>query len=481
MSLFDVTLTVGGDVISAFDISEIIVREEFTKARQFEINVLDEARTAWALDEVVQIDYGFASPKTLIGRVDGIDKRGGLAILTGRDVSYETLDRPVDKEYSDTEAVAIMKDLIDTYAGGVLTYANATASAATIASIYPLRISMLDAFNKIIYFAESVDGDSFIWYLDADKDLHTFAEGDVDNGRELEWMIEIFDYRRIRDSWRTYDKVTVYGSNDSSGSAGAGDREKIIIDEFIDTDVACAQRAVTELKKSQARSVYALTCMLALDGPTIGERVFVTLEPEDIEMAFIVYAVEDHLYSGVTVVEVGESVAGFADALIEEHVLDEYMKQIKPAAALVEGDYLTWTHVWTRDYGAGINIDGFHVSNIGTVYSSTSAAEKAFIRTYAGVEDNKDDYTFGMLFHPRWHASSVIGRYLVAQNTGGVDSLLEIWKDGVMIWSRYTGDDTAEAFYPELVGMSPNGKYMAVGAISSLTFDTQLVMLYEGS
>ena len=116
MSLFGVTLTVGGDAISVFDISEIIVREEFTKTRQFEINVLDEARTAWALGEAVQIDYGFASPKTLKGRLEGIDKRGGLTILTGRDVSYEALDRPVDKEYIDTEAVAIMKDLIDTYA-----------------------------------------------------------------------------------------------------------------------------------------------------------------------------------------------------------------------------------------------------------------------------------------------------------------------------------------------------------------------------
>ncbi len=338
MSLYDVTLTVGGDVISAFDISEIIIREEFTKARQFEISVLDEARASWTLDEVVVIDYGFASPKRLRGRLEGIDNRGALAILTGRDVSYETLDRPVDKEYTDTEVVAIMKDLIDTYAAGVLTYANAVASASTIGSIFPRRISMLDAFNTLIRYAESVDGDDFIWYLDHDKDLHTFAEGDVDDGRELEWMIEIFDYRRIRDSWRVYDKVTVYGGLDAdgvatSGSAGAGSREKIVIDEFLDTDLACSQRAAAELKKASARDVYALTCVLASDGPVIGERVFVSLDPEEIEMGFIVYAVEDHLYSGVTVVEVGESVAGFTDVMIDEHVLDEYMKQIKPGAA----------------------------------------------------------------------------------------------------------------------------------------------------
>jgi len=148
---------------------------------------------------------------------------------------------------------------------------------------------------------------------------------------------------------------------------------------------------------------------------------------------------------------------------------------------LVEGDYTTWTHVWTRDYGAGKNFDGFHVTNTGTVYSSDSSAEYARLRTYAGVENNYDDYTFGMLFHPIWGASSIGKRYVVAMNNSGMDTYLHIWKDGAMIWSRFIGDDTAEAFYPELVGMSPNGKYMAVGAISSVTYDTQLVMLYEGS
>ncbi|GAG98246.1 unnamed protein product, partial [marine sediment metagenome] len=284
---YNVTLTVGDDVVSVFDISEIVIREEFTKARQFEIIALDEAALrrpsdVWTLGEVVQIEYGYGVPKRFVGRLEGIDKRGALTFLTGRDVSYETLDRPVDKEYTDTEAVAIMKDLIDTYAAGVLTHTNAAASASTIGSIYPSRLTMMDAFNKIIGYAESVDGDDFIWYLDADKDLHTFAEGDLDSGRELEWMIEVFDYRRIRDSWRAYDKVTVYGS-DSSGSAGMGSRERIIIDEFLSTDVACSQRAAAELKKYNARDVYALTCILASDGPVLGERVFLTLEPEEIE------------------------------------------------------------------------------------------------------------------------------------------------------------------------------------------------------
>lgn len=147
----------------------------------------------------------------------------------------------------------------------------------------------------------------------------------------------------------------------------------------------------------------------------------------------------------------------------------------------LEGDYTTWTHVWTRDYGEGNNVDGFHVSNIGTVYSTDSGWENVWIRTYAGAEDNHEDYVFGMNFYPIWRVSSVQGKYLVAQNTSGPDHTLQIWKDGAMIWSRYIGDDTPEAFYPELVGMSPNGKYMAVGALSSVTYDAQLVMLYEGS
>lgn len=475
---FSVTLVVGGDTISAFDISEILIREEFTKARRFEIQVLDEARAAWALDEVVRVDYGFASPKTLIGRVDAIDKRGGLAIITGRDVSYETLDRRVDKEYTDTEAVAIMKDLIDTYAAGVLTYANAAASATTIATMNPTRISMLDAFNKIIYFAESVDGDDFLWYLDHNKDLHTFAEGDVDSGRSLEWMIEIFDYRRIRDSWRAYDKVTVYGGLDgagvaTSGSAGAGSREKIVIDEFLSTDVACSQRAVAELKKTQGRSVYALTCVFSEDGPTIGERVFVELDPENVEMAFIVYAVEDYLYSGVTVVELGESVEGITDSMIDENVLDDYMKQIKPAATTaLEGDYTAWTYVWGRAYVIGSWFLNVLVDNSGTVYTE-DLSDSVYVVTRDEVETHVDDYIFFMFEWPFSDPMSATGKYMLGNPI--YSTVFEVWKDGVQTFSRDVELDFGVVHEVYAFSISPNGKYVAI------IYGDDNLLLYEGS
>lgn len=376
---YGVTLAVNAVDIPTSQVSEIIIREEFMKARRFELHVLEEAR-AWALDESVQIDYGYGSPKTLKGRVDSIDKRGSLVILSGRDVAYETLDRVVDKEYSTTEAVAIMTDLIDTYAGGVLTYVNATASAVTINQIYPRRISMMDAFNKLILYAEDAGGDNFIWYLDEDKDLHTFAEGDVDNGRTLIWMLEVFDYRRLRDAWRTYDKVTVYGGLDTngdltSGSSGAGVRERVIIDEFLDSDTACGERAASELKKVSDRDVYALSCFFSSDGPVIGETVAVTLEPEGISAVdYIVYAVEDRLYTGVTVVEVGASILGLVDTFIGEHVLDEYMKQIKPKTVYAQ-QFMAQTHFFqnlaltNNSPGAGsVAWSAFKVQYNGTTY-----------------------------------------------------------------------------------------------------------------
>lgn len=372
---YDAVLTVGGVVVSAFDISEIVVTEMFMKTRQFEANVLDESRSTWTLEDSVRIEYGFSPRKVFLGSVEGIDKRGALAIITGRDVTSEILDRPVDKDYTDTEAVAIMKDLIDTYAPGEITYANATASAVTVSGVDLHRISMMNAFNKLIYYAESVDGDNFLWYIDHAGDLHTFAEGDVDNGYELEWMVDIFEYRRVRDSWRTFDKVTVYGGLNTDGdatsaSAGSGTRERVIIDEFLITNVACSQRAVSELKLAKARTVYALTCILGKDSPTIGERVFVTLDPEGVEMSFIVYSVKDHLYSGVTVIEVGESVEGILDSMIAEHILDEYMKQIKPvedvsrteegtlswlkASGTAEAVLMDYDKYWTREFVIGI-------------------------------------------------------------------------------------------------------------------------------
>ncbi len=149
--------------------------------------------------------------------------------------------------------------------------------------------------------------------------------------------------------------------------------------------------------------------------------------------------------------------------------------------AELEGDYTTWTNVWSRDYGAGINFDGIHISNIGTVYATDSGWEKVRIKTYAGAEDNREDYAFGMLFHPIWYTSSVNGRYLVAQDSSGVNGTLEIWKDGVMTEVLEPWLDEPDYGWPSMVGMSPNGRYLAIGAMSLTTYEDNLLMLYEGS
>jgi len=148
----------------------------------------------------------------------------------------------------------------------------------------------------------------------------------------------------------------------------------------------------------------------------------------------------------------------------------------------LEGDYDTWTYIWTRDYGAEVNIDGLLVDNSGTVYSTDSSAEHAFVRTFAGAETNyPEDYVFGMYFYAIWQEhSSILNRYVMAQNTT-YSLIIEVWKDGVMTWSRQPSIDDPLFAWSDCAAMSPSGEYMVIGGLSTETMDAQLVMLYRGS
>ena len=152
---------------------------------------------------------------------------------------------------------------------------------------------------------------------------------------------------------------------------------------------------------------------------------------------------------------------------------------VEAVAYVPEGTFGTYNHVWNRDYGAGVNVDAVPVNNIGTVYAEDSGWDNVYVRTLGGVEDNRANYSFGWNFHPISDAGSVTGRYRVAFDVAAV--LLEVWRDGAVIWSRDFTLDNPAVFWPELFEISPNGEFVSVGAIDSITFETQWVMLYRGA
>ena len=196
-------------------------------------------------------------------------------------------------------------------------------------------------------------------------------------------------------------------------------------------------------------------------------------------MGFIVYAVEDHLYSGVTVVEVGESVAGLTDTMIDEHVLDQYMQQIKPPAPVaLEGDYTTWTLVWKRNYGAGTDgiMTNVRADNSGNVYA-TSISGIAYFKAYGGAEVSTAGYLWfipGVETRERGGGGSATRRYIVGYDT---DHTFDVWSAGVKIFTRDVQDDEASLWYCGPIDVSPNGKYIASGGSNGNGY----LLLYEGS
>lgn len=148
----------------------------------------------------------------------------------------------------------------------------------------------------------------------------------------------------------------------------------------------------------------------------------------------------------------------------------------------LEGDYTTWTLVWTKDYGAGLTLDGVFVDNDGSCYIIDWLVDKAYFRDYDGNEDDTIDYMY--LISTLWdppHLFSETGKYVVANNVGAAGIQMDIWREGAIIASINLLTDNADAddFWEGC--MSSNGKFIVFIVTSIASGDSQYVMLYEGT
>ena len=148
------------------------------------------------------------------------------------------------------------------------------------------------------------------------------------------------------------------------------------------------------------------------------------------------------------------------------------------AAVPLEGDYTTWTHVWTRDYGAGAtHILNVLVDNSGTVYAE-DLSDELFVKTYGGAETNIANYIFTLHETPFSDPMSATGKYMLG--TPLYSTTFEVWKDGVQTFSRDVSLDEEDAIELAVFCISPNGKFIAI-VPAIVGYDYQIVMLYEGS
>lgn len=147
----------------------------------------------------------------------------------------------------------------------------------------------------------------------------------------------------------------------------------------------------------------------------------------------------------------------------------------------IEGEFVAWALVWTRDYGAGVALDGVMVDNFGNCYINDTINGNVYFRDYLGNEVNTAGYIYEI---PRWtmipYAFSVTGKYVVGEDTA-VFQQMDIWREGVLIASIDLFIDNADNAGFGDCFMSSDGKFIAFVITSTATGNPRYVMLYEGT
>ncbi|TKJ36873.1 hypothetical protein CEE36_11340 [candidate division TA06 bacterium B3_TA06] len=144
----------------------------------------------------------------------------------------------------------------------------------------------------------------------------------------------------------------------------------------------------------------------------------------------------------------------------------------------LEGEYTAWALVWTRNYGALVTLSGVLVDNEGTVYATDFPLLDSYVRTFLGVETNTANYTYFQRYE--LPAVSATGKYIIGTPTA-LFTEFEVWRDGVMIFSRDTVLDDPNAATIMRVAISPDGKFVAIVNMHGVSFMDEILMLYEGT
>jgi len=144
----------------------------------------------------------------------------------------------------------------------------------------------------------------------------------------------------------------------------------------------------------------------------------------------------------------------------------------------IEGEFVAWALVWTRDYGAVVNIDRVIVDNYGRVYGWDSGAGNAYVRDFAGAEVNTANYNYWFIVKDR-SASATI-KYVLGIPIA-TPTQFDVWRYGAIIFSRDSFADEGDANSIQWMAISPDGKFIALIVDSVGTGNLRYILLYEGT
>ena len=251
---------------------------------------LDESYSSvYSGGEIVQIymDYGDATTRIFKGIVDKVGHNkteGGFFEITlkGRHYAEKLLSITVTKQYTDTEASVIIKDLFDTYATE-FTYNNVSTTTNNLTVNWyqkPFWDCITEICNAIGYDA----------YIDDDLDCHFFEAGSIENTTEAivhdQNLISVDGFGD--DTTEVANRVIVYGQDieglplisSAEDTAAQGDlfvKEKIITDNNITTMTQAQERAEKELERLK-ETIDRGTCTAYPGLPTLspGEKIMIS-------------------------------------------------------------------------------------------------------------------------------------------------------------------------------------------------------------
>ena len=144
----------------------------------------------------------------------------------------------------------------------------------------------------------------------------------------------------------------------------------------------------------------------------------------------------------------------------------------------IEGEFVAWALVWTRDYGAVVNIDRISVDNYGRVYGWDSAAGNAYVREFDGTEVNTANYNYWFLGGDI--AASATIKYVLGIPIA-TPTQFDVWRYGAIIFSRNSALDEVDANSIQWMAISPDGKFVALIVDSIATGNLRHMLLYEGT
>jgi hypothetical protein len=141
----------------------------------------------------------------------------------------------------------------------------------------------------------------------------------------------------------------------------------------------------------------------------------------------------------------------------------------------LEGEFTSWVHLWTRDFGAGANLVGAIVLNSGTV----GAFDIVALTCYRITRDNVLTVYPNRAVIFTTPLYSILRKYIITFDAVAPPFTFYVWRNGEEIFARNALLDNP--LIGGLTGLdcSPNGRYIVFVSPNGIG-QRRYIDLYEG-